>query len=390
VRGAARPPAEGGVQDGAMFSGIVGQDRATVALGRAVRERRLVPSLIFHGPAGVGKLSTALEFCRALLCSAPGGNAPCRRCATCRRIEDRSLRHPDVRVAFPETVSDFQKGHPGTEATSTGGIDLQAAQADAIAHPAWTLLIDRIRQGITFLQRGPAEAPRSVLILDQAHRMGAEAANALLKTLEEPPPHALILLLAASSHALLPTIRSRCQSIPFQLVPREAIALHLKRVHGLDPDEAALRAGLSGGRIGAALELDLDAYRARRDELVRLLTQILQRGDPGLAVARAEELSRSGDTVEADLEVLMTLLRDLLLLEASPNRAAFLVNVDIAPRLLELAAGAGDRLPGAIGELEGTLEGIRRRGNRQLLLEGFFLGLLPGAGAAASRPRPPA
>ncbi|HXH28097.1 MAG TPA: hypothetical protein VNL37_03565, partial [Candidatus Polarisedimenticolia bacterium] len=311
-------------------------------------------------------------------------------CAACRRIDERSLRHPDVRVAFPETVASFEKGGPSVEATATGGVDLQAAQAEAIAHPAWTLLIDRIRQGISFLQRRPAEGPRSILILDQAHRMGVEAANALLKTLEEPPPHAQVLLLAASPHALLPTIRSRCQSIPFPLVSREAIASHLKSVHGLDPEEAALRAGLSGGRLGVALELDLEAYRSRRDELVRLLAGIVRRGDPGLAVARAEELSRSGAALETDLEILMTLLRDLLLLEASPAQASFLINVDIAPHLLELAPAAGDRLLDGIGDLERTLEGIRRRGNRQLLLEGLLLGLIPAAGGSVPRPRPPA
>ncbi len=339
---------------------------------------RFSPSLIFHGPVGVGKLPTALALARAFLCTA-SGERPCGRCASCRRIDERALVHPDIRIAFPERLADFDKGETSEGAS---GIDPQERQADAIANPTWSLLIDRIRQGIVFVQRRPAEGPRSFLIVDQAQRLPAEAGNALLKTFEEPPPHAVLILITSSLHSLLPTLRSRCQAIPFQLVPRDAIAEALVRRGGIDPEQALLRAGLAFGRIGAALDLDLEEFRRRRESLLQILEMLLTRGDPGLAIARAEEIARGGDAVESDLEIVFGLLRDVMIIAATPSAAGGtrLVHVDLSPRLAALAGRLGEAGPLAIDRLDATLEAIRRKGNRQLFIENFFLGLLGAAG----------
>jgi len=363
--------------------GIVGQPRAVGALQQAVSSGRFIPSIIFHGPAGAGKLATAVAFCRALLCPA-ADDPPCGRCPSCRRIAERALVHPAVRAVFPETLSDFRKGEDAPEGSA--GIDLQERQDEAVRNPAWTILIDRIRESIAFVQRRPSEGRRLALIIDQAHRMGAEAANALLKTLEEPPAHGVILLLAPAPHALLPTIRSRCQAVPFKLVPRAEIADYLVRERSMPPDEATLRAGLSGGRIGAAIEVDLAADRQRREALLALLESLAERDDPGLAVARAEQLVRGGDGLDADLETLMSLLRDVMVLAAAGDRTPGLIHVDLLPRLRRLA-GLGPFGPAAVEDLASTIHGIRRKGNRQLLVENLFLSLLPGpGGAAAHRP----
>ena len=364
------------------LSEIVGQPLATRALEQGLDSGRFIPSLIFHGPVGVGKLATALALCRALLCRSPEGK-PCRDCSTCRRIDERSLLHPDVRIIFPEKVSDFEKGAPPAEGTA--GIDLQERQALSISNPAWSILIDRVRQCIAFIQRRPAEGRRSILIVDQAHRMGSEAANALLKTLEEPPAHAVLMLLTASYHALLPTIRSRCRAIPFQQVPTAEIASFLIERRSLDREDAALRAGLSGGRIGAAIDLDLDAFRSRRESLLRMLEMLLSRGDPGVAVARAEEIARGAQAIEQSLEILMTLLRDLMILGAAGEAAPGLLNIDLLPRLRELAPRVNPEAPRLVDHLDATFDGIRHRGNRQMLVENFLLDLLPGAAAVASR-----
>jgi DNA polymerase III subunit delta' len=368
------------------FPEIVGQPLATGSLARALASKHLCPSLIFHGPAGVGKLSTALALCRALLCSAATGK-PCGRCRSCRRIDEHALVHPDVRVILPEKLSDFEKGDAPAEGAA--GVDLQENQAEAARNPVWSVLMDRMRQSIGFLQRRPSEGVVSILVVDQAHRMEAAAANALLKTLEEPPAHAVLIIITSSYHALLPTIRSRCQAVPFQLVSRAAIASFLVERHALDPQEADLRAGLSGGRIGRALELDLEEDRRRREMLLAVLEEILQRGDAGIAVARAETIARGGGSVEADLEILMALQRDLLLCGACPGSEAEggprLINVDLAPRIRSLSASFAAAAPGSIEELEGTIDAIRRKGNRQLLIEGFLLGLLPRQAPALPR-----
>ena len=360
-----------------LFPGIVGQPRATEGLTRSLSSGRLCPSLVFHGPTGVGKLATAVALCRVLLCGS-GAERPCGQCRACRRIDERALLHPDVRVVFPEKLSEFEKGEAAPEGTAA--TDLQEAQAEAVRNPVWSVLMDRIRQSIAFLHRRPSEGPRAILVVDQAHRMPAEAANALLKTLEEPPAHAALVLVTSSYHALIPTIRSRCQAVPFQLVPRSAIADHLAARRSIDPEEAALRAGLSGGRIGAALDLDLAEFSRRREVLLGLVEELLRRGDPGIAVARAEGIARGGESLDGDLEILMTLQRDLLVCGAAPQRQggdAVLVNLDLASRLAELADRFAARAPEAIENLEAAIDAIRRKGNRQLLVEDVFLGLLP-------------
>ena len=286
-----------------------------------------------------------------------------------------------MRLVLPEKKSDFERADP--DAGGRAGIAPQELQAEAIANPVWSVLIDRVRQGITFLQHRPSESERSVLIVDQAQRMESAAANALLKTLEEPPPHAVLVLITPSWHALLPTIRSRCQAVPFQLVPRTEIVNFLVERRELPAEEAVLRAGLSGGRIGPALDLDLDEFRRRREALVAILDELARRGDPGIAVARAETILQAGGSTEGDLEILMTVLRDLLILGASPGDEARLINVDIADRLRDLAGRLGPRSGAALEDLETTVESIRHKGNRQLLVENFLMGLLPDGGGSA-------
>ena len=362
------------------FAGIVGQPRATEFLSRALDSGRFSPSLIFHGPGGVGKLSTALELCRSLICGVAGAE-PCGSCSACRRIDERQLRHPGVRLILPEKISEFQKGTAWREGAA--GIDLQETQAEAVRNPVWTILIDRIRQGRSFLQRRPVEGRYSVLVVDQAHRMGAEAANALLKILEEPPEHGALILITTALHTLLPTIRSRCQTVAFQPVPRKEIASFLATRENMNPDEIQLRAALSDGRIGTALEFDLEAFRSRRETLFQIVESLIDRGDPGLAVARAEQVAKKSDNLDADLRILMALLRDLMLVDAGESAQTNLVNHDLAPRLRRLSPCAAGRAPYLIEALESTIDGIRRKGNRQLLVENFFLALLPRSGIAA-------
>jgi len=351
--------------------GLIGQPRAVEALARASASGRFHPSLIFHGPPGVGKLTAALALARAILCT--GEDPPCGTCHACRRIEARSQRHPDLFVAFPERVEDFRKGEA---AEGVSGIDLQEKQETAAASAALSLLIDRLREAIAFVQRRPVEGACSVLIIDQAHRLTAEGANALLKTIEEPPAHAVIVLLANSLHALLPTIRSRCQAVPFQSLSPGAIADWLVAERGLPEAEARLRAALADGRIGAAMELDLDAFRGRRDHLLSALESFLRPPDAGRALARAEEIAK-GESPEQDLEILTSLVRDRMIVAQGAGQARGLIHGDVVRRLRDLPLEGGRDGTEALLALEGALEGIRRRGNRQLLIENAFLGFLP-------------
>jgi DNA polymerase-3 subunit delta' len=356
--------------------GIAGQPRAVTALASALASGRFHPSLIFQGPAGTGKLTTALALARAFSCLEE--DPPCLACAACRRIDAASLRHPDVRVVFPERAEDFKRGET---AEGVAGLDVQERQATAERNPAWGILIDRIREGIAFVQRRPSEGHRAILIVDQAQRLGDEAANALLKTMEEPPEHALVILLATTAQALLGTLRSRSRIVTFRPLPVEAVATWLQEARGLPASEARERAMLSGGRIGAALSLDLPKYRERREAMLRLLEGILRPPDPGRALARAEEIAKSGEAAELDLEILSSLLRDRMLLDSAGDDPPALLHGDVTRRLRDLPLASGRDGTGAVAALERALDGMKRRGaNRQLLLENAFLELVPESG----------
>jgi DNA polymerase-3 subunit delta' len=343
------------------------------ALSTALASGRFHPSLIFQGPAGTGKLTTALALARAFSCPEP--DPPCLRCAACRRIDAASLRHPDVRVVFPERAEDFRKGET---AEGVAGLDVQERQATAERNRGWTILIDRIREGIAFVQRRPTEGRRAILIVDQADRLGNEAANALLKTMEEPPEHALVILLATAAHALLGTLRSRSRIVTFRPLSVEAVAAWLQEERGLPAAEARERATLSGGRIGTALAVDLENYRERREAMLLLLEGILRPPDPGRALQRAEEIAKNGETAELDLEILSSLLRDRMLLDGAGGDARALVHGDVARRLGSLPLATGRDGTAAVLALERALDGMKRRGaNRQLLLENAFLDLVP-------------
>jgi DNA polymerase III subunit delta' len=360
--------------------GLAGQERAVESLERAFSSGRFHPSLIFHGPPGVGKLTAALALARALLCASPREGAACGACPACRRIDPRSLLHPDVKVLFPEKLEDFKKGEAAPEGVA--GIDVQERQAAAVRNPIWAVLIDRVREGIAFAHRPPAEGRRSLLIVDQAHRLSGESGNALLKTLEEPPDHAVLVLLTHEYHSLLPTVRSRCRAVPFQAVPAPVIAAWVMRHGGKGEPEARLRAALAGGRIGAALELDLDAFRERREAILRRLESLLRPPDHGQAVAFAEEMARAGEDAADDLELLAGLLRDRMLLAAAGDAAPGLIHADIAGRLRTLPLRPDGDGTEPIAALEAAIDAIRRKGHRQLQIENALLEFLPPPGAA--------
>jgi DNA polymerase-3 subunit delta' len=217
------------------FEQLVGQDRAVRVLRSALMRDRVAHSYLFTGPESVGKSTAARVFAQALNCEAEREEAPCGRCRSCALIERGN--HPDVRVL---TIS----------------ADIRGRQRSEIS-------IDQIRQN----PKKPRETPpplihdaylkpgmgrHKVYIIDPADRMSEEASNAVLKVLEEPPPHVVLILVSSEPASLLPTIVSRCQQVAFHLVGTRAIEGKLREL-GLDPQDAAAIARLSGGRIAWAI-----------------------------------------------------------------------------------------------------------------------------------------
>jgi len=213
----------------------IGHDRALHYLSEGLRTDRLSPSLLFVGPDGVGKRSTALELAKCYACENPkaGKDLPrCGACAACRRIEDGN--HLDV----------FVLNRASQAAVLNEKVEAQnAVKIEAVRH------VDK------FLRLRPAESQRRIAIIDDAQKMTNESANALLKILEEPPPQAMLILCAVDEHALPSTIRSRCAVLYFRPVAEGTLAAWLEKTFAMEAERAAEVADRSGGSFARAIEL---------------------------------------------------------------------------------------------------------------------------------------
>jgi len=249
-----------------LFADIVGQEMAVSMLTRAL-EQGASHAYLFSGPTGVGKSEAAIAFAAGLACADKG----CGACSTCRRVLEGL--HPDVEVVAPE--GNFIRKEEITE------INLHAAYR-------------------------PYEARAKAYVFLEADSFNAEAANAFLKTLEEPPGHVHFILVTDRPERLLPTIASRCLPVSFSPVPAPTIAADLTGRFGMPPEEAALTARVAGGDLAYARELaTTESARRQRDQLLDLARDLPGAGLMDTQVALDEIMAtverRSGERAQ-DLE----------------------------------------------------------------------------------------
>ncbi len=199
---------------------------------------------LLHGPSGLGQYALALELVRAWLCDAPGTQGACGQCASCHGIAVRT--HADVRVLMPE-VQMQQLGWPLPEKA-------QADIDEKKRKPSREIRVDAMREAVDFVQRTSARGRGKAVLVYPAEQMNAVTANALLKTLEEPPGDARFVLATEAAHQLLPTIRSRCQAHALQW-PAQAEAQAWLVAQGVAADAAPVWLRAAGGRPADALAL---------------------------------------------------------------------------------------------------------------------------------------
>jgi DNA polymerase-3 subunit delta' len=303
------------------FRHLVGHRQILGLLARAVARETLPPSLIFAGPEGVGKRRTAVALAQVLNCPTPlkpavGIEVPdlaepratpfeidaCDTCTSCRRIA--RLVHADVLTIEPG---------------ETGSIK-----------------IDQVRDAIDRSAYRPFEGRRRVVIVDQADRMGEEAQNALLKTLEEPPAASTFVLVSSRSDLLLPTVRSRCPRLRFGPLGAGEVGAILIESHGVNPVEARALAAASGGSLARALDEKTGGFAAARRTAQEALQRAAATADPRRRLEVARQLAGKGASERGEVgqrfEALALILRDLGLLSAHAD-ARFLANADLEAAL---------------------------------------------------------
>lgn len=266
--------------------------------------------MLFTGLAGVGKRTTARIVAMALNCRQREISAsnPCGNCRSCRQIF--SGNHPDVPLIEPR-----------------GNL----------------LRIDQIRALLAVLAMKPFSAEQRVVIIAEAHRMNPEAANALLKMLEEPPANTNLILTGFQKSDLLPTIVSRCRHIRFNPLSARDLVTLLKKEPEITEGFAQTAASLSGGSLTKARQLSMPIWQQRRDWIVRA-AGLNYPGQPGtdtpaMALAFAAQLTRKKDQVQDLLEILKTWIRDLAIW---PYRPDLVINCDQKQTLGNVRAAMDD------------------------------------------------
>lgn len=255
------------------FADVRGQDHAVGILRRSLSAGRVAHAYLFEGPSGCGKRLAALALIQALFC---GASDPCGTCPACRKLAKGV--HPDLHLLEPE------KG---------------------------VIKIDPVRELQRELSLRPLEAPRKACIITQADTMNPSSANAFLKTLEEPPGSAVIILLTESVATLLPTILSRCQRLRFGTLDQETIT-ELLTQRGIPRDVARVAASRAGGSMEKGLAIaGEDALGKRRDVVEQVLGLTPQ--DFAALTTTAERLGDDKEQAREVVEVLTSYYRDLLL-----------------------------------------------------------------------------
>jgi DNA polymerase-3 subunit delta' len=328
------------------FRDLVGHRRLLGLLSRSIAQSSLPPSLIFSGPDGVGKLRAAVATAQALNCPSPitiqneardgrtttPGVDACGTCPACRRIARGA--HPDVQILAPGEFGSIK--------------------------------IEQVREAIDAAAYRPFEGRRRVFLIEEAASLVAPAQNALLKTLEEPRPGSVFILITAMADSLLPTVRSRCSRLRFGRLTHAELVSVLMRDHKYAEGEARAVASQADGSLGRALALRAAEYVGARHVAVDLLKTAAGTSDPRSRLESAKSLTTKGpssvsgrserggrsragagigprtdrEQVAVHLQVLSSMLRDVSLIATGAD-TRLLANLDLEAGLTPLAKRFG-------------------------------------------------
>ena len=361
------------------FDQLVGQEAITATLGNALTSNRIAPAYLFSGPRGTGKTSSARILARSLNCQNSDGPTPepCGTCDLCRTI--------------------------------ASGTALDVIEIDAASNTG----VDNIRELIERSRFAPVQARWKVYVVDECHMLSTAAFNALLKTLEEPPPQVVFVLATTDPQRVLPTILSRCQRFDFRRIPLDALEQHLTWIAeqesiAIQPEAIHVVAQRSqGGLRDAESLLDQlsllpppieanavwDLLGAVPEQELLALAQAMTSSEPVALLEATRNLLDRGRDPGAVLQGLAGVLRDLVLMAAAPNRPELTgVSPQFRDQLPELAKSIGrTRLLQWQAQLRGAEQQLRQSVQPRLWLEVLLLGLLaePMSPALATAPRTP-
>ncbi len=312
------------------FDAICGHEKNIALLQGAIRENRISHAYLFYGIEGVGKKTTARIFAKALNC-VQGGPEPCDRCPSCLKM-DRGYHLDFVSIA-PEGPF---------------------------------IRIRQIRDLQDQMRFSPVEGRTRVFLLCSADQLKNEAANALLKTLEEPSRNNVLILVSSRPHQLPQTILSRCQRVRFNPVAKEAVASFLETMFAIDRQCAVLLAASSAGSIGRALEMNKEDYVQFKNGVIDRFAELKDLLD---FFSFLEDFGADRESIMKRLDILQTWYRDILVYQVSAETEK-LIHRDRVDKIASLAgAMSGSRILENIKTVTMTRRAIEQNANRQLALD---------------------
>ncbi len=347
-----------------MFDKLIGNNHIKEILKRLIKQRRVPNSLLFCGEEGIGKWQFALELAKSFTCQSPTKDQACDQCAACRRADIFSVPNPTDKNK-DEFKKVFFSEHP---------------DIGKVVPYKRTILVDAIRHLETEANFRPYEANARFFIIDTADKMNDEAANALLKTLEEPPATSHIFLITSRPLKLLPTILSRCQTLRFAPIEPTEIKNHLLSTKQFAPEDAELLAKLSHGKLGYALDLNLEKFRLQRETMLKVLESLIVKKDRAALLKTAEEITdaKNKDEYENYLKILQTLIHDVWTFKLGAGDEKIL-NLDLSSQLKKFAERADSRdLAEWLSEIEIMRERFAVNINRKIATDALFMQMANG------------
>ncbi len=330
---------------------VIGQSRAVSLLKRSLEKGAIAHAYLFSGPPHVGKMTLALNLAQALNCEA--AEPPCGECSSCRRIA--SAKHADIQIIGLASAGNTDEAKTRTE-----------------------ISIDQIRQVQHSANLPPFEGKCKLFIIDGAEHLSTEAANCLLKTLEEPVGRVVFILLTANFSFLPATVVSRCQRLELLPLAAGEVETALSGRWGIEPQKAKLLDRLCHGCFGWALSAALDdsLLEQRGERLDRLVDIIMADYEERFTYAAelADRFSRRRGLVWEILDLWLDFWRDLLLVKVGFGEAV--TNVDLEAKLADLARGFSlAEIRAVIASLLSARDELRQNANPRLVLEVLMLGI---------------
>jgi len=360
------------------FASFLGNSGAVNAVRDLLASGRVPGALLFSGPDGVGKKTLAFMLAKALNCERrePAGNDFCGECARCRKVEGMFAAARDDLTRRRE-IKDAQRRVNG----------LVYFDVQLIEPITRYILMEQVREVRNVAYARPFELPRRIIILDQAQAIHWQAADLLLKMLEEPPDTTTFVLVCPNPHELRPTIRSRCLRVQFVPVEESVVSDLLERERQVPKAKRLLATRVTAGSVSRARAFSLADFERRRQPWLDFLGSALGRG-PRSEVApdwkalfdSTRALTEDREGLDETLRIGYTLLRDLLLI-LEGGRESELVNVDLVDRLNSWASEMG--LAGVETMKAGLDQAYRlqtRNVNQQLGLDAMAVDLVAALG----------